>query len=226
MPFCLKENVVPQYRLYYSPGACSLAAHIAFEELGVACEPIRVVIAEGQNQTAEYLAINPRGRVPALVIREGGREQVLTELSAILIYLAQTYPAAGLLPLDDTLPFVRMVEWMSWLGSSMHAGGVRTVLRPDRFISDPAAAEAVKTRGTENVRIGFADIESRLHGRTWALGEHYSMVDAYLLVFFRWGNRIGLPMRTDYPHYTRIMDAVRARPAVQRAIAHEGIQIE
>lgn len=217
---------MPQYRLYYSPGACSLAAHIAFEELGVACEPIRVVIAEGQNQTAEYLAINPRGRVPALVIREGGREQVLTELSAILIYLAQTYPAAGLLPLDDTLPFVRMVEWMSWLGSSMHAGGVRTVLRPDRFISDPAAAEAVKTRGTENVRIGFADIESRLHGRTWALGEHYSMVDAYLLVFFRWGNRIGLPMRTDYPHYTRIMDAVRARPAVQRAIAHEGIQIE
>lgn len=220
---------MPQYRLYHSPGACSLAAHIAFEELGVAgviYEPVRVVIAEGQNQTAEYLAINPRGRVPALAIREEGREQVLTELSAILIYLAQTYPAAGLLPLDDTLSFVRAVEWMSWLGATMHAGGVRTVLRPDRFISDPAAADAVKTRGTENVRIGFADIESRLQGRTWALGERYSMIDAYLLVFFRWGNRIGLPMRTDYPRYTRIMDAVRARPAVQRAITHEGIQIE
>lgn len=217
-----------QYRLYHSPGACSLAAHIAFEELavaGVTYEPVRVVIAEGQNQTAEYLAINPRGRVPALVIREGEIEQVLTELSAILIYLAQIYPAAGLLPLD-TLTFVRAVEWMSWLGATMHAGGVRTVLRPDRFISDPAAAEAVKTRGTDNVRIGFADIESRLHSRTWALGERYSMVDAYLLVFFRWGNRIGLPMRTDYPHYTRIMDAVRARPAVQRAITHEDIQIE
>lgn len=216
---------MPQYRLYHSPGACSLAAHIAFEELGVAYEPVRVVIAEGQNQTAEYLAINPRGRVPALIIGEGESEQVLTELAAILIYLAQTYPAVGLLPLD-TPTFVRAVEWMSWLGATMHAGGVRTVLRPDRFISDPAAAEAVKTRGTENVRIGFADIESRLHGRPWALGECYSMIDAYLLVFFRWGNRIGLPMRTDYPHYTRIMDAVRTRPAVQRAITHEGIQIE
>jgi len=216
---------VPQYHLYHSPGACSLAAHIAFEELGVAYEPVRVVIAEGQNQTAEYLAINPRGRVPALAIREGESEQVLTELSAILIYLAHTYPASDLLPLD-TLSFVRAVEWMSWLGATMHAGGVRTVLRPDRFISDPAAADAVKTRGTENVRIGFADIESRLHGHSWALGESYSMIDVYLLVFFRWGNRIGLPMRTDYPHYTRIMDAVRARPAVQRAITHEGIQIE
>jgi len=221
---------VPQYRLYHSPGACSLAAHIVFEELGVPYEPVRVVIAEGQNQTAAYLAINPRGRVPALAIREdqtddGQTEQVLTELSAILIYLAQTYPAASLLPLD-TLSFVRAVEWMSWLGSTMHAGGVRTVLRPDRFVSDPAAADAVKTRGKENVLIGFADIESRLHGRPWALGECYSMVDAYLLVFFRWGNRIGLPMRTDYPHYTRIMDAVRARPAVQRAISHEGIQVE
>lgn len=216
---------MPQYRLYHSPGACSLAAHIAFEELGVAYAPIRVVIAEGQNQTTEYLAINPRGRVPALAIYEGNTEQVLTELSAILIYLAQTYPSASLLPLD-TLSFVRAVEWMSWLGSTMHAGGVRTVLRPDRFISDSSAAEAVKTRGTENVRIGFADIESRLHGHTWALDDCYSIIDAYLLVFFRWGNRIGLPMRTDYPHYTRIMDAVRARPAVQRAIAHEGIQIE
>lgn len=217
------------YRLYHSPGACSLAAHIAFEELGaagVAYEPVRVVIAEGQNQTPEYLAINPRGRVPALVIREGDTDLVLTELSAILIYLARTYPTASLLPLDDILSFARAVEWMSWLGATMHASGVRTVLRPDRFISDPATAESVKSRGTENVKIGFADIESRLHGRTWALGEHYSMVDAYLLVFFRWGNRIGLPMRTDYPHYTRIMDAVRARPAVQRAIAHEGIQIE
>jgi glutathione S-transferase len=220
---------VQQYRLYHSPGACSLAAHIAFEELavaGVTYEPVRVVIAEGQNQTAEYLAINPRGRVPALVIREGETEQVLTELSAILIYLAKNYPTANLLPIDDTLTFVRAVEWMSWLGATMHAAGVRTVLRPDRFVSDPAAADAVKNRGTDNVRIGFADIESRLQGRTWALGECYSMVDAYLLVFFRWGSRIGLPMRTHYPHYTRIMDAVRARPAVQRAIAHEGIQIE
>ncbi len=214
-----------QYRLYHSPGACSFAAHIAFEELAVPYEPVRVVIAEGQNQKPEYLAINPRGRVPALAIRDGQSEQVLTELSAILIYLARTYPAAALLP-QETAAFVRAVEWMSWLGSTMHTGGVRTVLRPERFVSDPAAAEAVKTQGMAAVRIGFADIEARLSGQDWALPGGYSMIDAYLLVFFRWGNRIGLPMRANYPNYTRIMDVVRARPAVQRAVAHEGIQIE
>lgn len=222
---------MPSYRLYHSPGACSLAAHIAFEELGIPYKPVRVVIAEGQNQAPAYLAINPRGRVPALAISDHAaagdeaKEQILTELSAILIYLAKTYPAANLLP-QDTLPFVRAVEWMSWLGSTMHTGGVRTVLRPDRFVSDPAAADAVKTRGTENVLTGYADIESRLAGRQWALGDQYSVVDMYLLVFFRWGNRVGLPMRQKYPNYTRIMDAARARPAVQRAIAHEGVAIE
>jgi glutathione S-transferase len=222
---------MPDYRLYHSPGACSLAAHIAFEELGIPYAPVRVVIAEGQNQTPEYLAINPRGRVPALAISkpaaagDKAQEEILTELSAILIYLAKTYPEAHLLPQDD-LSFVRAVEWMSWLGSTMHTGGVRTVLRPERFVSDPAAANAVKTRGMENVLTGYADIESRLAGRPWALGEHYSAVDMYLLVFYRWGNRIGLDMRQAYPNYARIMDAVRARPAVQRVIAHEGLTIE
>lgn len=219
------------YRLYHSPGACSLAAHIAFEELGIPYEPVRVVIAEGQNQTLEYLAINPRGRVPALAICNQDaagvtpKEQILTELSAILIYLAKTYPDAHLLP-EDALSFARAVEWMSWLGATMHAAGVRTVLRPERFVSDPGAAAAVKTRGTENILVGYADIEVRLTGQTWALGDQYSVVDMYLLVFFRWGNRVGLPMRQKYPNYTRMMDAVRARPAVQRAIAHEGIEIE
>jgi glutathione S-transferase len=199
--------------------------------LGIPYEPVRVVIAEGQNQTPAYLAINPRGRVPTLAISDHAapgdeaKEQILTELSAILIYLAKTYPAANLLP-QDNLPFVRAMEWMSWLGSTMHTGGVRTVLRPDRFVSDPAAADAVKARGMKSVLAGYADIESRLAGRPWALGEHYSVVDMCLLVFYCWGKRIGLTMRQAYPNHARIMDAVRARPAVQGAIAHEGITIE
>ena len=200
---------MPSYHLYYSPGACSLAPHIALEELGIAYETTRVTIAEGLNTRPEYLAVNPRGRVPALAISDVDGGKALTEAMAIMILLARRFPQAQLLP-EDTVQFARAVEWMGWLGSTLHQTGVRTVFRPERFVSDPAVA----------------DIDSRLEGKDWALGERYSLVDAYLLVFFRWGNRIGLPMRSQFPEFTRVMDAVRARPAVQRAVEQEGIQIE
>lgn len=214
-----------KYRLYYSPGACSLAPHIALEELGIPYEAARVTIAEGLNSKPEYLAINPRGRVPALAITEHGKERILTEAMAILVLLARNHPEANLLP-ADTEGFVRALEWMGWLGSNLHQTGVRTVFRPERFVSDPSVADKVAEKGREMVRAGMADIESRLTNRTWALGDSYSLVDAYLLVFFRWGGRCGLAMRKEFPHYTRIMDAVRARAAVQRAIEQEGVQIE
>jgi glutathione S-transferase len=216
---------MPSYRLYYSPGACSLAPHIALEELGIPYEATRVTIAEGLNTRPEYLAINPRGRVPALAFSDGQGEKVLTEALAIMILLARQFPQAQLLP-EDTDQFVRAVEWMGWLGSTLHQTGVRMVLRPDRFVSDPTVAEKVAERGREAVLSGMVDIESRLTGKAWALGEHYSLVDAYLLVFFRWGNRTGLPMRVQFPQFTRVMDGVRARPAVRRAVEQEGIQIE
>ena len=213
------------YRLYYSPGACSLSVHIALEELGVPYDSVRVTIAEGLNRTAEYLAVNPRGRVPALIYREGAQEQVLTEAMAILNFLARRHPEAGLLP-TATGDFARALEWMGWLGSTVHQTGVRMVLRPDRFVSDSAAAPAVEQKGREMVQEAMLDIESRLRGKNWAVSGRYSLVDAYLLVFFRWGNRLGLPMRERFPEFTRIMDAVRSREAVRRAIEQEGIQIE
>jgi glutathione S-transferase len=216
---------MPSYHLYYSPGACSLAPHIALEELGIAYETTRVTIAEGLNTRPEYLAVNPRGRVPALAISDVDGGKALTEAMAIMILLARRFPQAQLLP-EDPVQFARAVEWMGWLGSNLHQTGVRTVFRPERFVSDPAVADKVAEKGREMVRSGMADIDSRLAGKAWALGERYSLVDAYLLVFFRWGNRIGLPMRSQFPDFTRVMDAVRARPAVQRAVEQEGIQIE
>lgn len=216
---------MPNYRLYYSPGACSLAPHIALEELGVAYDKVKVTIAEGLNSKPEYLEINPRGRVPALAISEGGSERILTEAMAIMVFLARSHPEANLLP-TDTEGFVRALEWIGWLGSNLHQTGVRTVFRPERFVSDPSVADKVAEKGREMVRAGMTDIEGRLTNRTWALGENYTLVDAYLLVFFRWGGRCGLSMRKEFPHYARIMDAVRARPAVQRAIEQEGVQIE
>lgn len=213
-------------QLYYSPGACSLAAHIALEEIGEPYWTERIVIAEGANRTPEYLAVNPHGRVPALRIRDGGKDQVLTELMAILLFLARRYPQARLVP-NDTEGFMRAVEWMSWLATTMHQTGVRMMLKPSRFAAGAACEPLVSASGRGIVEPGFREIDARLSGRAWALGEHFTAVDAFLLVFFRWGAfKLGFPMRATYPEYTRVMDKLRVRPAVAQVIADEGIRIE
>ena len=214
------------YRLFYSPGACSLAPHIVLEEMGVPFEPVRVVIAEGGNRTPEYLALNPRGRVPALTWREGDHEKVLTEAMAIMVWLSMRHPQVGLLPAPRTESFVRALEWMGWLGSTMHQAGVRTVFRPERFTKDAASAPAIAEQGRETIHVGYEDIERRLTGKAFALDEKFSAIDAYLLVFYRWGNRCGLAMRDDFPNYARVMDEVRLRHAVRRVIEREGVEID
>lgn len=211
------------YRLYYSPGACSLAPHIVLEELGVAYEPQRLHVNEGENRRPAYLAVNPRGRVPALVYADD--RPALTEAMAIMVFLAQRHPEAGLLPTGPEA-FVRALEWMGWLGSTMHQAGVRTVFRPERFTTDAAGAPAIAEQGRQQIRAGYDDIETRLQGQPWALGDRFSAVDAYLLVFYRWGNRCGLPMREAFPVYAAMMDRVRDRPAVQRVLAREAIQLD
>jgi glutathione S-transferase len=214
------------YRLFYSPGACSLAPHIVLEEMGVPFEPVRVVIAEGGNRTPEYLALNPRGRVPALTWREGDRERVLTEAMAIMAWVSMRHPQVSLLPAPRTEAFVRALEWMGWLGSTMHQAGVRTVFRPERFTTDAAGAPGIAAQGRETIRVGYADIEQRLTGRRYAIGDTFGAVDAYLLVFYRWGNRCGLAMREEFPGYARVMDEVRSRHAVRRVVEREGIEID
>jgi glutathione S-transferase len=217
-------SMLPHYKLFYSPGACSLAPHIVLEELGVTFDPVRVVIAEGENRTPTFLAINPRGRVPALQVDDDQGTRTITEAMAIMIYLAQRYPESGLL---ETAPesFARTLEWMSWLGSTLHQTGIRAVLRPERFTADSAGAPAIAARGHETVAVGYADLEQRLPREGYALGGQFTILDAYLLVFYRWGNRIGLDMRERFPRYSTLMDQVRARPAVQRVVAREGIDL-
>lgn len=214
------------YRLYHSPGACSLAPHILLEELGVPFDLVRVTIAEGANRKPEYLAINPRGRLPTLAYRdESGTEHLLTEAIAIMVLLTRRHPDLQLLP-EGPAAFARALEWMCWLASTMHQAGARTVFRPERFTTDEAGAPGIAAQGRIAIREGYAEIEQRLRGRTWTLGDRYSAVDGYLLVFYRWGNRCGLDMRRDFPEYARVMDAVRLRPAVQRAVAHEAVEID
>jgi glutathione S-transferase len=208
-------------KLYYSPGACSLAPHIVLEEQGAPYQLELVSIAEGKTRTPEYLAINPKGRVPVLMTEEG---ETLTEVPAICWYLSQQSSHPLLFP-HDKLAGARALEWCNWLSGTVHAMAFGQIWRPQRFLSDEKLYPDLQAKGRADVLDHYASIERRLGSRDWAMGNAYTFVDAYLLVFFRWGNRIGLDMRADYPGWTRHAERVAARAPVQRALQHEGIGI-
>jgi len=170
-------------KLFYSPGSCSLAPHILLEEIGEPYQLELVSVADGKTQSPEYLAINPKGRVPLLAIAQG---ITLTELPAISFYLAKTHASFELVP-NDPLLEARCLEWFNWLSGTVHAVAFGQIWRPARFVRNENVFTQVSEKGRDNVLDHFASIEEQLSNRTWAVGEKYSVVDPYLLVFYRWG---------------------------------------
>lgn len=207
-------------KLYYSPGACSLAPHIVLEEIGANYTLELVSVAEGNTQFEDYLSINPKGRVPLLECEMG----LLSEAPAILIYLSLSNPNTHLLP-QDPGSIARATEWFNWISSDLHGAGFGALWRPNRFVEDAATQKIVSAEANKNILSVYNRIESLLAGKSWALGSAYSCVDPYLLVFYRWGNRIGEDMRSNYPDWTKHAEAVASRPASLRALEQEGISI-
>ena len=204
--------------LYYSPGACSMAPHIALEEAGIPFEARPVAIADGAHKTPSYRAINPRERVPALVIDE----QVVTEVPALLGYVAALRPELELVPPAGSLDQARCLELLAFLSSSLHIAYAQ-LWRPERFLSeDFGQRDRFSALGREAVERLNAEVESRLVG-LWALGDRYTVADAYLLPFYRWGVRIGLAMGDTCPRWTRWCAQMVARPAVKRVLDREGL---
>ncbi|KVN87991.1 glutathione S-transferase [Burkholderia ubonensis] len=210
------------YRLYYSPGACSLASHIALEETGAPFDTEVISVRERDNCSDRYLAINPKARVPALAIP--GEPRVLTETPAILAYLARRHPDARLLPLDDPLREARCHEWLAWLVGWVHGVGYGALWRPGRFVDDPAVHGAISAHGRGVIDTANATIEASLaDGREWAEPGGHSIVDPFLLVLYHWGTAIGLDM-TRHRAWSAHAQRVAARPAAQRALAAEGLR--
>jgi glutathione S-transferase len=206
--------------LYYSPGACSFAAHIVLEEIGRPFTLVLVSTATRQTRSPEFLRINPKGRVPVLATGD----RVLTEVPAILVDLAMSNPAADLMPIQaDGL--VRAMEWFNWLSGTVHAVAIRQIWRPEYFTDVPEQHADISNKGRRHMSEAFEMIEQRLNLTDWAVGQTYSIVDAYILVFYRWGNRMGIPMRERYSGWTRHALRTAARPAVGRAIATEAISL-
>ena len=205
--------------LYYGPGACSMASHIALEELGLKYDAVKLNLAEGDQKKPEYLKLNPRGAVPTLVV-DG---ETMTENVGILTYLAGGMPQKGLWP-DDTWHQAKAISAMAWLSNTVHVA-YRAYVRPARYADDAAGQDAVKAKGKQAFHDYLKEIDRLLEGRQWAVGDHFTVVDGYLLVFYRWGNRAGLPVK-ELANYTRLVDKVLSRPAVKKVMADEGVTLD
>lgn len=202
--------------LYFAAGSSSLPALVGLEEAGAQFEAVRLALAEGEQRTPQYLAVYPRGRVPVLMV-DGER---IAENIAILSVIANLFPRAELLPLSDPLQLGRAYELLAWFASGVHVAFAQ-VSRPERYTRDETAWPALKAGGRENMLVAYAEIEARLaDGRPWLLGDRFSLVDPYALVFHRWAERLGVDTG-DYPAFSAHAERLHARPAVQRALAHE-----
>ena len=182
--------------LYYSPGSSSMAAHIALHEVGAPFDKHAVSVPRKETRTPEFLAVNPAGKVPVLMI--DGRP--LTEVAGILYYLARTYPAAGLLPAGDIEAEAQAISWMSYVASTIH----------------PAIRQ-----GVAEARELYAVADKRLGNRTWILGDRYSIADIHLFRVY-WRFRDQLERKPgDFPaleaHHARMLE----RPAVKKTIEIE-----
>ena len=201
--------------LYFAQGTCALASLIALEEAGLAYEPKKLSIKDNEQRAADYLAINPKGRVPALVTDRG----VLTETIAILAYIAQTVPQAKLAPLDDPFEFARLQSFNNYICSTVHVNHAHRP-RGSRWADDPAALDAMKAKVPQTMAESFALIEETLFQGPWVMGKDYSVADPYLFVMTGWLPSDGVdPARFSKvsAHHARMLE----RPAVQRALARE-----
>jgi glutathione S-transferase len=199
-------------KLYYVPGTCSLASHIALEEAGVDYTAERLSFATNQQQSPEYKAINPKARVPAMVTDRG----VLTETPAILAFIAQSYPKAGLAPLSDPFAFAQMQAFNSYLCSTVHVAHAHKG-RGTRWADDPAAIAEMKRKVPESMGACFDLIERQFNG-PWAMGDNYTVSDPYLFTLSGWMEGDSL----DLARYPKVMDHRRRmleRPAVSKVMA-------
>lgn len=208
--------------LYASPGSSSFAPHVILQEIGAPFK-LELITHHGvgaDTHKPEFHKMNPKGRVP--VMTDG--KFVLTESAAILIHLASQNQEAGLMPTGPD-GLVRAVEWFNWLSSAVHAVAVRMVWRADFFSGDPATHPAIIAKGHEHLTNAHELIEQRMQDREFAVGSTYSIVDLYLLVYFRWGNRMQLDMASRFPAWAAHARRLEARPAVQRALAAEKVSL-
>ncbi len=203
--------------LYYSPGSCALATHIALIDAGAPYTAVRVNFAEGEQRTPAYLAVNPKGRVPALKTEHG----ILTETPTLLAYIAQRFPAAQLAPIGDPFAFAQVQEFNNYLGSTAHVAHAH-LRRGTRWVDadNTAALEAMTKYVPTSVTQIFELIDSKMLKGPWVLGDTYSICDPYLYTLSTWLEGDGVDLAR-IPRVRAHRERMAARTNVQQAQAEQ-----
>lgn len=195
--------------LYYAAGTCAKAVLIALHEADARFTLKTLNFAENEQRSPEYLALNPKGRVPALATPQG----VLTEVPALLLYVAQTHPQARLAPLDDPFALAQMQGFNAYLASTVHVAHAHR-RRASRWADDQAAQAAMQAKVPQNMRECFNVIETHyLSDQPWVMGEQYTVADGYLHTIAGWLQGDGVDI-AEFPRVAAHAERMRSRPAV------------
>lgn len=201
--------------LYYSPYACSMASHVALEEAGAAFEAKKVNIFSGEQNKPDYLAINPRAKVPALRFDDG---RVLLETTAILGWVGTTHRHDELLG-GDPLDRSRTIATCAWLSGTVHPT-FKQFIHPERYATDSNSHKDLKAQAKDSYWAYLQEIDSALADRRWMMGDEFTLADPYALVFFPWGRELGLPIM-ELENIVAMKNRMVERPAARRALERE-----
>lgn len=200
-------------KLFYKPGACSLASHITLRETGNDFSLVSVDLAKKRLENGDdFLAINPKGQVPALLLDDS---TLITEGVAIMQYLADSTPDRQLLAAIGTLPRYKALEWLNYIATELHKG-FTPLFRPDTPEDYKPTARALLEK-----KLHYVD--AALEGQEWISGAHFTIADAYLFTVLRWARAVKLNI-AELKNIEDYMARVAARPAVAAALAAEGLQ--
>jgi glutathione S-transferase len=212
---CNLTGKLTMIKLYYATHTCALASHIALEEAAAEYETVRISFANEEQRKPEYLAINPKGRVPAMVTDKG----ILTETPAMLAFIAQSFPQAKLAPLDDPFLFAEVQAFNSYLCSTVHVAHAHR-MRGHRWVDDPAAIAEMKRKVPESVGACFDLIERKMLRGPWVMGDVFTICDPYLFTLAQWLEGDGV----DPSRFSKVSDhrnRMSERATVRKAIAEE-----
>lgn len=205
--------------LYYSPGACSLASHIILEESGLPYQIHKVDLKTHTIDGKDYYQINPQGLVPALVLENGN---LLTQNIAIMTYAAEVKPEKKLLPPAGTAEHACCYEWLAFVSADIHKA-FTPIFAAHRWLQTEAAKQELIQSATQNINRLMALADKKLAGKNYALGDQFTVPDAYLFVMYSWAEKMKFPV-TDWPNYSALVKRVKERPAVQKVLAQEGLK--
>lgn len=199
-------------KLYYSPGACSLASHIALYETGLPFEIDRLIKTTKMTVGGEdFMQINPKGYVPTIKLDDGS---ILTEGAAVLQYIADQKPDSGLAPKAGTMERCRLQEWLTFISSEIHKS-----FSP---LFNKDASEDVKNYARNMLSKRLVYAETQLANKPYLMGDHFTVADAYFFVVMGWSNHVGYDL-SPFPRIQEYLARIAVRPAVQAAMKAEGL---